>query len=98
MTAKIHHSSQLFKWVIVLETTLDDTLPLLVLTFKRQRLSITAMPTILLLPANAAMAANTAMPMFLTSCETEVYGNMAESELLCVRVSTLLRETNMQAF
>ena len=44
------------------------------------------------MPANAAMPANTTMPMFLTSCETEcTYENMAESELLCVGVATLLR-------
>ena len=35
------------------------------------------------MPANAPMPANTAVPMFLTSCETEcTYGNLAESELL----------------
>ena len=35
------------------------------------------------------MPANTAVPMFLTSCETEMHiGNMDESELLCVRVAT----------
>ena len=38
------------------------------------------------------MPANTAMPMFLTSYETEMhYGNKAESKLLCVRLATLLR-------
>ena len=44
--------------------------------------------------ANNAMPTNTAMPMFLTSCETEISiwkYDMAESELLCVRVATLLR-------
>ena len=52
---------------------------------------------ILLLPENAAPA-STAMPMFLTSCETErTYGNMAESELLRVIVVALLGK-NMQAF
>ena len=40
---------------------------------------------------NTAMPANTAIPMFLTSCETEMHiWNIAESELLCVRVATLL--------
>ena len=39
--------------------------------------------------ANIAMPANTAVPMFLTSCETEMHiGNMDESELICVRVAT----------
>ena len=42
--------------------------------------------------ANIAMPANNDMPMFLTRCEQKcTYGNMAESELLCVRVATLLR-------
>ena len=37
-------------------------------------------------------ASKYAMPMFLTSCETEsTYKNMAERELLSVRVATLLR-------
>ena len=44
------------------------------------------------------MPANTAMPMFLVSFETEcTYGNMAESEILCVRKATVL-ETSMQAY
>ena len=42
----------------------------------------TAIPV---LPENADMPADTAMPMFLTSWETEMHiWNMAESELLCV--------------
>ena len=39
---------------------------------------------------NTAMPENTAMPMFLTICEKCTYRNMAVSELLCVRVTTLL--------
>ena len=42
-------------------------------------------------PAKAAMPANTNMPMLQNSCETEIHiWNMVESELLCVRVATLL--------
>ena len=38
------------------------------------------------------MPANTAMPMFLTFMRQKyTYVNMAENELLCVRVVTLLR-------
>ena len=42
--------------------------------------------------ANAAMPANTAMPMFLLVVRQKcTYRNMAESELLGVRAVTLLR-------
>ena len=41
---------------------------------------------------NAAMPANTAKPMFMTSCETKMYIlKMALSELLYVSVATLHR-------
>ena len=50
----------------------DRLVYILVMTFKRRRL------------ANTAMQANSAMPMFLTTCQTEIYiyiyGNMAESK------------------
>ena len=42
---------------------------------------------------NAAMPENTSMPIFLTSCGTKSkYGNMTESEMICVRVATLLKQ------
>ena len=64
------------------------TLTKLVMTFKRRRRTNTAMPGNTDIPANAA-----AMPIFLTGCETEMHmwKCMTESELLCVRVATLLR-------
>ena len=44
-----------------------------------------AMSAITAIPANPAVPTNTVMRMFLTSCETEItFGNLAESELLCV--------------
>ena len=44
------------------------------------------------LPANTAMPAYAAMPMFLPVVRQKcTYGNMAESEFLCVRVAALLR-------
>ena len=50
------------------------------------------------MPVNAALSANTAMPMFLTVARQKcTCGNMAEIELLCVGVTTLL-EINMQAY
>ena len=46
------------------------------------------------MPTNTVMPENIAIPMFLTSCETEIHiRNMTESELLCVRVASLLRNT-----
>ncbi len=57
----------------------------LIITFKRRGGANSTMPE------NATMPAKTAMPMFLTSERQKgTYGNMAESELLCVRVATLL--------
>ena len=42
------------------------------------------------------MPANTAKLMFLTSCETEMHiGNMAESEVLCVRIATTAKAKNI---
>ena len=40
------------------------------------------------MPVNSVVPGNTVKPMFQTSCETEIH--MAESELLCVKVATLL--------
>ena len=57
------------------------------MTFKCRRRANTAIASL-----NAAMPENTAKPMFLTSCETEMHIKMTESELLCVRVATLLRK------
>ena len=51
-------------------------------TFKCQRRPNTAMP------GNSDMTANTAMAAVR---QKSIYGNIAESELLCVRVATLLR-------
>ena len=40
----------------------------------------------------SSLPANTAMPMFLTGCETEMHiWKYGECELLCVRVVNLLR-------
>ena len=52
------------------------------MTFKRRRRANT------LLPANTDVPANAAMPAMRQKC---TYGNMTESELLCVKVATLLR-------
>ena len=42
--------------------------------------------------SNTAVSADNVVPMFRTSCETEMHiGNMPESEWLYVRVATLLR-------
>ena len=38
---------------------------------------------------------NNAMQMFVTSCDKEMHGNIAESKLICVRVDTLLRSKEM---
>ena len=71
--------------VITLANWFDSKLGM---TFKRQRRTNTDMPPNTDMPAPS----NAAMPMFLTSYETEcIFGNMAESESLCVRVATLLR-------
>ncbi len=41
------------------------------------------------------MPVNTAMPVFLTSCEEKyTYGNMANSEMLCVRVANKIKKVN----
>ena len=50
---------------------------LIVMTFKHRR------------RVNTAMPANTAMPMFLPIGRPKcTYGNIADSEFLCVRVAT----------
>ena len=45
----------------------------LVIIFKRRRRANTAMPVNTDVPVYAALPANTAMPMFPTSCETEMH-------------------------
>ena len=52
----------------------------------------TGMPVNAAMPANAAIPENTLMPMLLTNWKKKcTYGNVVESELLRVRVATLLR-------
>ena len=58
----------------------------LILTFKRRRRGNNS------ISGNAAMPANTAKPMFKTSCETKMYIlKMAVRELFCVSVASLHR-------